>query len=314
MADKELSALAASHLFEVSWHCPVSMRKLTSVPVLSQVLKASNCDAAIFKYQILHKYSGYVQELDFDDKHADVLRYLLSIISPHAFPSITRLATSGKVAKSLLGDSVMSWDEDEEVYLRSTFRTLAGRIEALEMRDFGAVEAARFLSYFSRLRSVQLSGVLDLASGDDNPLPAALALHDLRSLSFDKTASFGISCTTATWPFASSLTQFRLRTANLGAGDLRIISVFPPTIEDLSLTFQRLDKSFPPGIDLVIGFSLPLLRNLPLGTLSQGNSTDGAWAILAGLATSPLHSLHYTTYDRPTFKFNSPLVLSLKAR
>ena len=76
------------------------------------------------------------------------------------FPAVTRLATSAEIAECLFRDLV-DYDneghiEDVEGYIRSTFLTLAERIESPEMRDFDSVQAANFLSCFTRLRRIHL--------------------------------------------------------------------------------------------------------------------------------------------------------------
>lgn len=179
------------------------------------------------------------------------------------------------------------------------------------MRDFTAVAAARFLSYFSRLRSVRVFGDLDVSIGEDNPLPAALALHDLHFLFLDNTSAFNSSWTSLSWLFASNLRQLAFRTYHLGADDLRFISVFAPTLEDLSISLNELDPSLPAGIDPIVGPPFPRLHTLALAATYRGNGTDGVWALLAGLATSPLRSLDLTTHARLSFKVDSPLYLAI---
>lgn len=205
----------AVHLFAVSLNRRVAIKEGELMRVTLQLMRSSKCEDGIFKYKILYKYSSYVQELNFDFDDEDALRYLLSVVSPRNFPAVTRLATSAEIAECLFGDLV-DYDneghiEDVEGYIRSTFLTLAERIESPEMRDFDSVQAANFLSCFTRLRRIHFDQILETPTSVDNPLPAALALHDLHSLSFVHPCNLGDSWMSAAWPFASSLINFELR-------------------------------------------------------------------------------------------------------
>lgn len=302
--NKELSGLAAVHLFQVSGNVEC-LQSCADADL--QVVKASRCLEPVFQWSIQGKRAHNFRRLEFDDAASpEALTYALRHI-PVTSTGLRTLSITANAATSLLGPLSAFFTPELDMvdaeppsatqeYIAASFRALGESIEVLSLQWFSGENVALILGCFPNITSLAIHG--DTIFRDKHErLATVLATYSLTHLTLQPFSRDGRICdilplsfTTSDWNSTHSLRSFHLTTARLFANDLAFAHRFS-SLHSLSLEFRRfgqpIDKDTPHGQPpLLTPVSLP-----HLSSISLRGPPDECFALLTLLDDSPLTTL-----------------------